>query len=272
MKLSGTVIWYNPNNDSVINLRTYLPYIKKLYIVDNSDQDNSGLLTEDIRTKVEYIPNFQNLGIARALNIGCERAVNNKFEWILTMDQDSKFDNNFESFLKQIEIKQDEKIALFAPVYEVNGNIIKNKLRVFSSGNIINLKIHNKIGGFLDELFIDEVDHEMCYRIIENGYKILQLDDIILKHELGETEYKYLLKNFFQITNHNYIRRYYITRNKLYVKKLHPLYTKDYYSIIVKDFIKILFFEKNKTKKIKFIIKGIIDYKRKKMGKYEGGV
>ena len=104
MKLSGTVIWYNPSNDSVINLRTYFPYVEKLYIVDNSEQDNSKLLTEDIRTKIEYIPNFQNLGIARALNIGCERAVNDKFEWILTMDQDSKFNNNFEYFLQEIVV------------------------------------------------------------------------------------------------------------------------------------------------------------------------
>ena len=34
-----------------------------------------------------------------------------------------------------------------------------------TSGNLLNLKIAEKIGDFEEKLFIDEVDHDYCYRI-----------------------------------------------------------------------------------------------------------
>ena len=68
------------------------------------------------------------------------------------------------------------------------------------------------------------------------------------------------------VTNHNPIRRYYITRNRHY---LYDLYKDDYLDYCAlelsrtkHELIKIILFEKDKIKKLKYIYKGYRDYKK----------
>ena len=89
MKIPATVIWYNPDDENIKNIRTYIDYVEKLYIIDNSKENNKKLADSLNNLKTEYIYNDKNLGIAKALNLACEKAANDNFEWILTMDQDS---------------------------------------------------------------------------------------------------------------------------------------------------------------------------------------
>ncbi|HHT61698.1 MAG TPA: glycosyltransferase, partial [Bacteroidales bacterium] len=91
-EICGVVVWYNPTTDNVTAINTYLENISHLFIVDNSTTDNSALINTLPNNKITYLPNLENLGIATALNIGCEAALNANAKWILTMDQDSKFD------------------------------------------------------------------------------------------------------------------------------------------------------------------------------------
>ena len=93
MKISATVIWYNPGNENIGNIWTYLNYFEKLFIIDNSKNSNKELSKKLESTKVKYIYNEgKNLGISGALNLACEKAIKEGFSWILTMDQDSSFD------------------------------------------------------------------------------------------------------------------------------------------------------------------------------------
>ena len=89
-KISCIVIWYNPKDTDVESIKTYNSFFSKIYIVDNSNSDNSNLASQ-IQNTV-YIPNFSNLGIAAALNIGCNKAFTDGYEWVMTMDQDSSWD------------------------------------------------------------------------------------------------------------------------------------------------------------------------------------
>ena len=56
---------------------------------------------------------------------------------------------------------------------------------LITSGSLINTSIFSEIGGYNEKLFIDEVDHEYCYRIKMLGYSVLQLENILLNHTLG---------------------------------------------------------------------------------------
>ena len=69
--IAGVIVLYNPPETVIDNISSYLPYLEKLYIVDNSTIFNS-TLTYKLKElpKVEYITEQKNLGIARALNIG----------------------------------------------------------------------------------------------------------------------------------------------------------------------------------------------------------
>lgn len=43
--------------------------------------------------KIQYIPLYDNKGLAVALNVGCRKAAQLDYEYVLTMDQDSYFDS-----------------------------------------------------------------------------------------------------------------------------------------------------------------------------------
>ncbi|MGL5904541.1 MAG: glycosyltransferase, partial [Cetobacterium sp.] len=188
MKISGVVVWYNPTVKEVKNIKSYIYGLDNLFIVDNSDFCNLSLLGEFVyEPKINYIPNYKNLGIAKALNIGCEKSIETKSEWILTMDQDSKFDKNFDIFLTKIKdvIKLKQKIAIFAPKTSINENGgYKNK--VITSGNLVNLNAYKDVNGFEEEFFIDEVDFDFNFKLLQKGYFIYQFDDINMEHKLGD--------------------------------------------------------------------------------------
>lgn len=272
MKVSGVVIWYNPTEDEVNNIKSYINNLDKLFIIDNSQQSNEFLLKDLESKRIRYIPNNENLGIAKALNIGCNEAIKENYKWILTMDQDSKFDNNFELFIDEFnnKIKSNPKIAIIAPK-SLDEEFEGYKKKVITSGNILNLKAYKEVGGFDEKLFIDEVDFDIGFRLLRNGYLLYQTDKINMNHKLGNTIYfKLFGKKIFSSMNHTYTRKYYIIRNRLEIMKRYPEIKKEYSKTIIKDFFKMFLIEKDKYRKIKYSIKGVIDYKKGNFGKIKG--
>lgn len=107
MNLCALIVWFNPEKlgNPVERIKSYSPFVEKVFIVDNSSDDNS-----DLASKIEnavYIPLKKNTGIAHALNVGCEKAINNGFEWCLTMDQDSIWEES--EIKKYIDIADENK-------------------------------------------------------------------------------------------------------------------------------------------------------------------
>ncbi len=90
MNIAAVVIWFNPSLEFLENIKSYSKHVQKIIIVDNSDIDNSILLEEV--PDIDYIPCLKNIGVASALNVGYERALASGAEWVLSMDQDSWFD------------------------------------------------------------------------------------------------------------------------------------------------------------------------------------
>ena len=277
-KFYGVVVLYNPNIQEIINnISSYISMLDKLYLIDNSEKTNYKQLEKFLKNKQnsEYIWLEENRGIAKALNIGKNKAIKEGADYFLTMDQDSSFKNNFEKIINWVleNEKRMEEIAIVSPLHNIKKeriekkNTIEEKEIVMTSGNIMNLKLIKEIGDFNEEFFIDEVDHEMCYRVREKGYKVVCLNSIKLNHRLGDLKNCY----FFMLTNHNYIRKYYMTRNKLFMIKKFPKLKKKYLAGIFKDFIKIIFFEKDKIRKIKYFFRGIRDFYKNKTGKLEEG-
>lgn len=282
MDFCTVTIWYNPNNTCVSNILSYSPLVKKCYIVDNSDNDNSGLLNGI--ENVTYIPNLNNLGIAAALNIGCSKALEDGFNWCMTMDQDSYWDSNqLKLYFEKIKNNLSDTNVSFAPSLAlseetvsvvtslfrkffpkpVKSNVV-TPMRVITSGNVINLNIWNEIGKFYEPLFIDDVDSEYSFRLIKYGYKICQFYDVKMSHELGTPR-----KTLLPFTDfHNGIRLYYMIRNILWLQNQYPEFTKKerYKKMYILLWIdKIFHF---KFKDIAFMIQGRKALINEKMGSY----
>lgn len=279
-RIPATVIWYNPDNENIKNIRTYIDYVEKLYIIDNSKENNKKLADSLNSLKMEYVCNNGNLGIAKALNLACEKAASEDFEWILTMDQDSSFDSDsINAYFRAFEKMTKNNVGIISPRHILKNDIdkfsdVKESAEVdhvMTSGNLLNLKIWQEIGRFDENLFIDEVDSEICFRIIENGYKVIQLNKIRMFHELGNLEKKNFFTRKISVLNHNHIRKYYIMRNKFYMLKKYKKYRSRYIYYILNDFFKVIFYEKDKLRKLKYMFKGITDFMKNKMGELDDG-
>ncbi len=284
MKISGVVVLYNPEDNVMSNIKSYIDLLDKLYVVDNSPIPNDNINIFKHK-KINYISNNGNKGIAYALNVGAKEAIKENSDWLLTMDQDSSFkDNSLEKMIKFLsEIKDNKllqdvleldygKIGVLSVLQrtEFNKNDelegLSYPLVVMTSGNLISLDVYKKVGGFKDWLFIDAVDFDYCLNVRKHKYKIIQMNTAELKHNLGNIKRKKIFGKTVFVTNHNVTRRYYITRNRHY---LYDLYHKDFpeycsleLSRTKKELLKIILFEDNKIEKIKAIYKGYRDYNK----------
>ena len=272
MNLSIVVVLYNAlPKDYVFDVKQY-----NVIIIDNTP--NRDLTIEG--DNITYLPLNDNMGIAKALNEGFEIAKRLGSDYILTMDQDSSLPTNMiQEYMNFIE-GRNEKIGLVAPLINMyngeNKQVSDTYVKIdeaITSGSLIPLLAYNEVGGFKEEMFIDGVDFEFCWNLKRHGYSIYQLNNVLMQHQLGDSkEYSLWGKHLFYVTNHNYIRRYYMTRNSLYIRKL-------YSDIMPKPIVpflpglislfKIIFFEKDVYRKLRARRLGIKDFKKNKFGKFD---
>jgi hypothetical protein len=92
------VVTFHPGPDLATNLGLLSSQVDHIVVVDNGSNSVEtlsvlNLLEEQLRCT--FLQNGKNLGIAAALNRGCEQAVKKGFAWIVTFDQDSTVNENF---------------------------------------------------------------------------------------------------------------------------------------------------------------------------------
>lgn len=275
MRIAGVVVLYYPQLDVIDNVLSYLHELDVLYVVDNSEQRNRRVVDQLKQyPNVRYIGLGENYGIAYALNLALQKA--STYDYLLTMDQDSRF---FAGEFKKYKMKIWQNTAVEAAIYSINyiskkecyGKKQEDKFigATITSGSMINVKIANKVGGFNTDLFIDGVDHEYCYRIGAKGYRILRFGDVFMEHHIGAPTVRRFLWRKVVPSNHNAVRRYYITRNNIYLYFYcgYRQNLKLLISALFKEPIKILLYENEKKRKFKAIIIGILDGIKKNMGK-----
>src|SRR5690349_13956707 len=152
IKIAGCVILYNPEKFVEQNINSYISYVDKLYLIDNSETaifDYQSLLTYS--DKIILIHDGKNEGIAKRLNDACVLALKNGFEFLLTMDQDSYFEKSaIEQYLNCVKAYiEKQKVSMFGINYEKdleNRNCSFKKVNfLITSGSIINLYAYKVI-------------------------------------------------------------------------------------------------------------------------------
>jgi rhamnosyltransferase len=104
-KLSAVVITYYPNKEELHSkIRRYIDSIDSLIIWENTPADERRVFKVSLpeyEEKIVYLGTGKNEGIAYALNRSIEWSIENGFTHILTMNQDSIWDN-FDFFRQKI--------------------------------------------------------------------------------------------------------------------------------------------------------------------------
>ncbi|OBZ33316.1 glycosyltransferase [Megasphaera sp. DISK 18] len=274
MKLAGVVTLYHPNENVMSNIASFLEELDVLYVLDNTENPDESVRALFSRNdKIRYKAFGDNMGIAFAMNYALKEA--SDFDFLLTMDQDSYFFpgmmKKYRESIESMEAAQSQRVGVYSVNFDQRIDPVvpgHKKIKVaITSGSVIPIKIAIKIGGFDENLFIDEVDNEFCYRARENGYDIIEFPSILLKHSLGRQTFHQILGFHYNTFNHNAIRKYYMTRNRIYVMKRYPEVKNLYVKIIIKDIVKVILSEDDKIRKIKYIIKGGKDGLMGRIGK-----
>lgn len=287
-KILAAIITYNPEIErlkrNIYSIKEQCDYI---IIIDNYSRNVKEI--EELRiisNKIKIICNSENKGIASALNQALDYANNNNYKWMITLDQDSICQiNMINKIKKEYMTLINNNIAIMAPeiVYEKYKEMKNDKenkelkiedcLTVITSGTILNVEKAISVNGFEDDLFIDYVDHDFCFKLKQKGYDIFKVKNAELYHELGDMRIYKFMGIKATSTNHNAIRRYYYFRNMIYMNRK---YGNIFHTWLVQDrkrnikaIIAIIIFEKNKISKLKNIYWGIKDGLNEKYGKYD---
>lgn len=275
--LSAVVTLYFPTQTVIDNIQSYLHTVDTLYVVNNSGTETA------IEEQLTRLPNTvllhsgENLGIAKALNLGLREAKKDQYIWLLTMDQDTAFEpDKLERYLDNFKrVKERPELAIVAPLYtsqlmaENEEYPYEEKETVITSANIVTIDRALDAGGFDENLFIDEVDHAFCFALKERNYTILQDTTVQVNHSIG-TPYK----NNNKIKLYPPFRLYYMVRNYLYLRKkyldTHPLFFKKRDRYLIGFFFRQLWFGGSLLQRVSYMWRGLQDYRKKSFGKYDG--
>lgn len=226
--LMALVVWYKPTDQERDAVRLYEKEVDKVIIVDNSSESHEALA--DTLSNVEYVSLGENKGIATALNRGCALAMDKGAEWILTMDQDSLWNQqSVRDYIAEAEqYEEGDKVGIFSPYHDCDGTPEKHsrkgrfekRMTLMCSGNLLRLNAWKAMGGFKDNFFIDLVDDEICCHLWQEGWQVVRLNHICLTHHLGQGVKHLIFKHPY--TPHPAWRYYYIGRNLQRMIQLYP--------------------------------------------------
>ncbi len=222
----GVVILYHPDTSALMeHLHSYLSVVDQLLLLDNSETPSLGLeeaLSKEASNKMQYRFFGENRGIAERLNQAIEAAQSMDYRYLLTMDQDTGFQpGQMLAYWQKVQENQMDKVVQFGancqPDFTPITALPQETNNLITSGTILDLSHIAAIGLFDETLFIDFVDTEFSFRVIEKGYRNLLFADIVLQHRIGYLKTGRSLKNLQSSARilHAPIRVYYILRNGL---------------------------------------------------------
>lgn len=249
VNVTSITISYNPD---LIVLRRQIEaldrQVNRILVIDNGSENFSEIESlKLLSSKLEIIPLHENRGIAFAQNVGIELAVDSSSHVIL-FDHDSELEDSFIKNLLQSEadlLSSGLKVGAVGPSF-VNADTGKRygvpvirKLPIFqglvldkrffsrnekfiesyfliASGCLIQTSVLKHVGSMDSELFIDNVDVEWCLRAQIKGYEVYTSSLATMVHRIGERSRTVMGRN---ISVHSNIRKYYNTRNNLFLVK-----------------------------------------------------
>lgn len=195
IKIGMISVLYNPSEYMIKNILINAQGVDKLIIIDNSNDFNEKLIYEVNQTRIDfkYIPNYRNAGLAKSINKGMKIIRSLDIKWCLVLDQDSEAANDMIEVYKEYISKHDtEKIGILGPQFHYDNKRIKqydretNKKCLMLSGNLISIPAFIDVGGFNEGFFIDGLDIDYDYRLIEHGYRIIQCLGAVIHHCPGQ--------------------------------------------------------------------------------------
>jgi len=276
-QVCAVMVTYHPDAGLPDRVERLLLEVGALVIVDNGSADAELEMLEKLCSKapITLVANHANLGVARALNIGIERAIAGGFGWVLLLDQDSTIDTGMLQALIAVcaAFPDRDRLAVlgagFRDVHRMEtqspgaamGPPWEEVESVITSGSLIPVAAFASIGPFRDELFIDYVDIDYCYRARARGLRVIKTRAPLMSHAIGASTRHNVLWTDKWTSNHSPDRRYYIARNDTVMLREHGRYPRGSWALKslarrLRSCKRIVLYEEMKIDKLKAVAQG----------------
>ena len=274
------VVLYNPTDENIAHCFALAELNAFLVLILNGPIHRSEII-QNLKAKknIFIIENSQNIGIAAAINqiiIHFNSDPDNAL--LLVLDQDTLIGQSFldESWLihERLSKTRTEAFILTPTMIDRKCHPTLNALLTETprasqefksihvaptSGTIFNQFVINKVGMMREDLFVDGVDYEWCWRAKDKGISIIRSADLRVLHNMGTHAIR--LFGFFFPMHDSPQRHYYIVRNSIFLSLFSKTSIYQRLRLLRSAIFRIpfyIFYSKNRLKSVRLIILGAV--------------
>ena len=251
MRVDAVVVAYRPKADELSALLTALsPQVAHIHVVDNTPAVDAG--TEQLLGALRFgnaslLRLGENLGIAKALNVGIAAAKAAGATHVLLSDQDSEPAHDMVDRLLAACASlsaQGERVGAIGPVFTdrhtgttfpfqaaIPGKFFYGHVHpgperpavetmsLITSGTLVPMRVLQAVGGMREDLFIDKVDIEWCHRARAAGWKLFGAGDARMFQRMGDADLHVWFLGWRRESAYPPLRLYYQSRNYVALAK-----------------------------------------------------
>lgn len=272
MKILTGLVTFNPDIDRLQeNLSAIVSQDTDILIFDNGSKNFNEIenLASSLNCKTLSVK--KNRGIAYGLKVIMDYAMENDYEWVLSLDQDSviskKLINKYKAYAGDIRIGAitcyiiDRNFEESADqIYRKGEDEIKQVKKCITSGCFMRVAAYAATDGYDVSMFIDYVDFDICYALLRAGYQIIKIPFKGLLHEDGHgTNVSFFGRKCIMYHKSSW-RRFYMMRNEIYLSKKFPEIQSPFITTLrcLCNMFLVFVYEEDKVDKLRNGLKGAI--------------
>ncbi len=233
---------FNDTNDCLKSLKnvTYPNY--EIIVIDNKSSDDSLQHLRQVNG-IELIENSENSGFSGGVNIGINRALSRKIEYVLLLNNDTTVDAHFLTAMVR-GMESDENIGIVGSkilqmqpnnrIWSAGGKISGMTKRTSQYGQgvidngqfdqprdvdfvsgccmLIRREVFERIGTFDEDFFMYYEDVDFCVRAQATSYRVLYWPDAVIWHNESASSNR-SFRDYYRMRNHLwFVRRNYSIR------------------------------------------------------------
>lgn len=279
------VTLYNPSEKEFNNCRILSQQVDTVILCDNSQESHETVFQNE--KNIIYITKNENLGLGAAFNVALK---NDTYGWkdddlIIFFDQDSQIGEGYIQAL-QDEYRKIEtlipNLGCLGPVFynTSNGRMERPRQKknitdeTYEVSNTITSSLMMRYGNLKridfwnEKVFLDLADWDLCWRMQKAGMVCCMTEKVVLHHSVGNGEKKV---GPIKLRVGQPFREYYQTRDALYLLQENYVPLKMRLRLIanvtIRPVVHYLMLDDKKSR-MKFIRRGINDYKKGVRGEY----
>jgi len=267
-RILAIVVTYFPEKELIEkNIYAFIDHVDKVIIWENTPKDKKHLYRYINNPKVEYCGDGVN-SISHALNYAWKYAEKNGYDYLLTMDQDSVFED-FSYYLKYTVYAEKAPHGIWSP-WIVSHEFPKKKCltedmiemkTAITSGLLQKVSLISELGGWNEGFDIDGIDDEYVFNAARKGIKTYAIRNAFLVQQYGRPRNVSLGGHSVSLPNYSPRRYYSIYLTHVQLMRMFP--EQEMFKLVCREhwlgLIKWIFvFEDQRFSKLYNIIRGVL--------------